>query len=130
MAVWCSYRARYDLYVLFIFPILPRANHDMTGSYPFQSHDPFVMQSCPHVFFAGNQPRFKTTVIEGEPPLKLNRLDTNTDTEMQDEASAQRVRLLSIPKFHETGEVVLVDSESLEVEVVKFGMFAGKEEKQ
>lgn len=102
----------------------------MTGSYPFQSHDPFVMQSCPHVFFAGNQPRFKTTVIEGEPPLKLNRLDTNTDTEMQDEASAQRVRLLSIPKFHETGEVVLVDSESLEVEVVKFGMFAGKEEKQ
>lgn len=86
------------------------------------------MQSCPHVFFAGNQPRFKTTVIEGESPLKLNEPDD--DTEMQDAASAQRVRLLSIPKFHETGELVLVDSESLEVEVVKLGVFAGKEEKQ
>lgn len=101
------------------------------GSYPFQTHDPFILNSCPHIFFAGNQPRFKTTVIEGETPLKLN--GTNADTEMtdaMDQASSQRVRLVSIPKFHETGELVLVDAESLETEVIRFGAFAGKEEKQ
>jgi DNA polymerase delta subunit 2 len=35
---------------------------------------------------------------------------------------------LSIPRFKETGELILVDSETLEVEVVKFGAFAGKQE--
>lgn len=54
----------------------------------------------------------------------------DADTAMTDDASTQRVRVLSIPKFNETGELVLVDTESLEVEVVKFGAFAGKEEKQ
>lgn len=104
----------------------------ITGSYPFQTHDPFVLQSCPHIFFAGNQPRFKTAVIEGEEsPLKLNGNGPDTEmTDAPDQASIQRVRLLSIPKFQETGELVLVDTETLEAEVVKFGVFAGKEEKQ
>lgn len=46
------------------------------------------------------------------------------------EALNARVRLLSIPKFSETGELVLVDTETLDVEVVKFGIMAGDEEKQ
>ena len=99
----------------------------MAGSYPFQTHDPFVIESCPHIFFAGNQPRFKTAVVEGEPPLKSNGKDMDVDT---DGPATQRVRVLSIPKFHETGELVLVDTESLEVEVVKFGGFSGKEEQK
>ena len=70
-------------------------------------------------------------MVEGETPLKLNA--TNADTEMTDamvQASSQRVRVVSIPKFHEAGELVLVDTESLETEVIRFGAFAGKEEKQ
>lgn len=51
-------------------------------------------------------------------------------TESDQDASFPTVRLLSIPKFQETGELVLVDTETLEVEVVKFGAFAGQEEKQ
>lgn len=101
----------------------------VTGSYPFQTHDPFVMEACPHIFFAGNQPQFKTAVIEGDAPLKLN----GTDTEMtgtNNNISGPRVRLLSIPTFKETGELVLVDAETLEVEVVKFGTYAGQQEKQ
>lgn len=100
-----------------------------TGSYPFQTNDPFVMQSCPHLFFTGNQPRFKTATIEGDAPLKLS----GEDTEMggtEEDSSYPTVRLVSIPKFRESGELVLVDTETLEVEVVKFGAFAGKEEKQ
>ncbi|KAI9370329.1 DNA polymerase alpha/epsilon subunit B-domain-containing protein [Aspergillus egyptiacus] len=100
---------------------------DTIWSYPFQTHDPFVMETCPHLFFAGNQPQFKTAVIEGDAPLKLN----GDDTEMGGTGdSLPTVRLLSIPKFRETGELVLVDTDTLEVEVVKFGAFAGREDKQ
>ncbi|KAF7586810.1 hypothetical protein BBP40_008328, partial [Aspergillus hancockii] len=96
---------------------------DTIWSYPFQTHDPFVMQSCPHLFFAGNQPQFRTAVIEGDAPLKLNGADTEM-TGTDDDASGPRVRLLSIPTFKTTGELVLVDAETLEVEVVKFGTYA------
>ncbi|PYH47410.1 DNA-directed DNA polymerase delta subunit POL31 [Aspergillus saccharolyticus JOP 1030-1] len=102
---------------------------DTIWSYPFQTHDPFVIEACPHIFFAGNQPRFKTAVIEGDMPLKLNGADTEM-TGTDNSNSGPRVRLLSIPKFKETGELVLVDVQTLEVEVVKFGAFAGQEDKK
>lgn len=61
-----------------------------------------MIEECPHVYFVGNQPRFETTVIEG--PV------------------GQQVRLIAVPKFHETGEIVLLDTETLEVELVKIGI--------
>ena len=102
---------------------------NVPGSYPFQTNDPFVLETCPHVFFAGSQPSFKTAVIEGDIPLRLD----GGDTEMTDSAggdSIPRVRLLSIPRFKDTGELILVDTETLEVEVVRFGVFAGQEDKK
>ncbi|RJE22965.1 DNA polymerase [Aspergillus sclerotialis] len=67
------------------------------------------------------------SVIEGDSPLRLNGADADTDAEMTDimaqEESATKVRLLALPKFCETGELVLVDSETLEPEVVRFGVF-------
>lgn len=98
------------------------------GCYPFQTHDPFIIQACPHVFFTGNQPHFKSVVVESQPPFKLNGPDSEMANTGNDENLTTRVRLISIPKFHETGELVLVDSETLEVEVVKFQLFSGKEE--
>ncbi|KAJ5175278.1 uncharacterized protein N7482_001155 [Penicillium canariense] len=101
---------------------------DTIWSYPFQTVDPFVLETCPHIFFTGNQPSFKTTVIEAVVPP---RLDGDTDmTDSAGESSATSVRLLSIPKFRDTGELILVDTESLEVEVIRFGTFAGQEEKK
>lgn len=70
-----------------------------SGCYPFQEKDQFVIEECPHVYFVGNQPRFSTTVIEGP--------------------AGQQVRIVAIPMFHDTGEIVLLDSETLEVELVK-----------
>ena len=71
-------------------------------------------------------------MIEGDSPLRLNGTDTDMDAEMTDimaqEESATRVRLLALPKFRDTGELVLVDSETLEVEVVKFGVFEKSED--
>lgn len=39
----------------------------------------------------------------------------------------QMVRLLAIPKFAETGEIVLVDSETLDVERIKIEIFGGSQ---
>ncbi|EPE32330.1 hypothetical protein GLAREA_07463 [Glarea lozoyensis ATCC 20868] len=75
---------------------------DTLWSYPFQFDDPFVLTSCPHLFFVGSQPKFDTAVIEGE--------------------DGQTVRLIAVPKFSETGEIVLVDSETLETSVVRFSV--------
>lgn len=47
-----------------------------------------------------------------------------------DNSDAARVRLLALPKFNETGELILVDTETLEVEVVRFGVFKGQEEQK
>lgn len=72
------------------------------GCYPFQDKDQFVIEECPHVFFVGNQPAFETKLIDGP--------------------TGQTVRLIAIPKFKDTGELVLMDMETLEVELVKINV--------
>lgn len=57
------------------------------------------MKNAPHLFFVGCQPEFSTKVIEG--------------------GDGQQVRLITVPSFAETKEVVLVDTETLEVSKVK-----------
>lgn len=75
------------------------------GCYPYQDRDHFVIEDCPHVYIVGNQPRFESSLIEGP--------------------TGQSVRLIAVPKFRDTGELLLLDAETLEVEVVKFGVFGG-----
>ncbi|SPN97254.1 related to dna polymerase delta small subunit [Cephalotrichum gorgonifer] len=72
---------------------------DTLWSYPFQEDEPFVIKSCPHVYFVGSQPRFSTKTIQGP--------------------DGQSVRLITVPSFAETGEIVLVDAETLEASVVR-----------
>lgn len=38
---------------------------DTLGCYPFQDDDPFIMDACPHVYFAGNQREFGTKLVKG-----------------------------------------------------------------
>ncbi|KAI0801683.1 DNA polymerase alpha/epsilon subunit B-domain-containing protein [Xylaria sp. FL0064] len=76
---------------------------DTLWSYPFQDDDPFVMHTCPHLYFVGCQPEFGTKLIQGE--------------------DGQAVRLIAVPSFSATREIVLVDSETLDVSKVK--IFAG-----
>lgn len=42
---------------------------------------------------------------------------------MIDGPAGQAVTLIAVPIFKETGEVVLLDTNSLEVEVIKFDLF-------
>ncbi|KAM0278136.1 hypothetical protein ACHAQH_005334 [Verticillium albo-atrum] len=68
-------------------------------SYPFQDDDPFVIKSAPHLYFVGCQPEFSTKVIQGP--------------------EGQQVRLITVPSFSESKEIVLVDTETLEVTKVR-----------
>ncbi|KAM3465259.1 hypothetical protein NHJ6243_001815 [Beauveria neobassiana] len=72
---------------------------DTLWSYPFQDDDPFVLKACPHLYFVGNQPEFGTRVIDGP--------------------DGQSVRLVAVPSFAASKEIVLVDMETLEVTKVK-----------
>ncbi|KAM3075629.1 DNA polymerase delta small subunit Cdc1 [Clarireedia jacksonii] len=78
---------------------------DTLWSYPFQDDDPFVLRKCPHIFIVGNQPEFDTAVIEGP--------------------EGQTVRLVAVPGFEETGELVLMDVETRECERVRIRVEGG-----
>ncbi|KAH7166128.1 DNA polymerase alpha/epsilon subunit B-domain-containing protein [Dactylonectria macrodidyma] len=75
---------------------------DTLWSYPFQEDDPFVMKTCPHLYFVGCQPDFSTKTIQGP--------------------DGQEVRLITVPSFAESRELVIVDTETLEVEKVKISV--------
>jgi DNA polymerase delta subunit 2 len=73
-----------------------------TACYPFQSKDPFLIKSCPHVFIAGNQPRLGSKSIEGD--------------------DGQQVTIIAVPSFRQTGLIALLDMETLEVESMKISL--------
>ncbi|KAF2262513.1 DNA polymeras-like protein subunit delta-2 [Lojkania enalia] len=73
---------------------------DTLWCYPFQEDDPLLVRECPHIYIAGNQPSFEKKVITGP--------------------DDQKVLLLSVPKFKQSKSVVLLDMETLEVEIVDF----------
>lgn len=70
------------------------------GCYPFSDRDPFILPYTPHVYFIGNQPSFSTRLVTGD--------------------DGQQCRIVLLPKFSESGEVVLVNTKSLEVRVQGF----------
>lgn len=39
---------------------------DTLGCFPYYKEDPFILDDCPHVFFAGNQEQFGTKTVKGE----------------------------------------------------------------
>uniref|UniRef100_A0AAV1UYL9 DNA polymerase delta subunit 2 n=1 Tax=Peronospora matthiolae TaxID=2874970 RepID=A0AAV1UYL9_9STRA len=66
---------------------------DILACFPIANEDPFVLETCPHVYFSGNQPRFSTRFVKGE--------------------KGQVVRLVTVPSFCETSTIVLVDLKDL-----------------
>jgi len=59
------------------------------------------MKQSPHVYFVGCQAEFGTSVIVGP--------------------DGQVIRLIAVPSFSTTREIVLVDADTLEVTTVKIG---------
>ncbi|XP_051143672.1 DNA polymerase delta small subunit isoform X2 [Andrographis paniculata] len=70
------------------------------GCYPFTDRDPFFIETCPHVYFAGNQDKYETDLIKG--------------------SEGQVVRFISIPRFAETGTAVMLNLRNLECHALSF----------
>lgn len=66
---------------------------DILACFPMANEDPFFFETCPHVYFAGNQPQFSTRFVAGP--------------------NGQRVRLITVPSFSETSTIVIVDLKDL-----------------
>lgn len=74
---------------------------DTLWCYPFQDDDPLLLEECPHMYIAGCQKKFGKKIIQDD--------------------KGQKVLLVSVPRFSDTGKVVLVDLETWDVEVVRMG---------
>ena len=78
-----------------LFPTAP----DTLRSFPFVNEDPFVITESPHIYFAGNQPKFETSIIQKEGSV---------------------TRLICIPSFRRSKSIVLIDLTSLQAHEFKF----------
>lgn len=73
---------------------------DTLACYPFYQEDPFIINPCPHVYFAGNMPKYQCKHFSGP--------------------NNQRVLLLCIPKFSDTASFALVNLRNLTCREVSF----------
>jgi DNA polymerase delta subunit 2 len=73
---------------------------DTLACHPYYDCDPFVIEECPHVYFAGNQPAYSTCMTKGD--------------------AGQECRLILVPSFAKTGTVILVDLGTLECQPITF----------
>ncbi|ORX57896.1 hypothetical protein BCR36DRAFT_580462 [Piromyces finnis] len=73
---------------------------DTLPSYPFKDNDPFVIESLPNVYFIGNQNKFAQRLIEGPNNAKT--------------------RIIMIPSFIKTHQLVLLNVHTLECFTIKF----------
>lgn len=82
----------------FYFP----ATDDLTvACYPLNDRDPFLIEETPDVYFVGNQDHFATRIYNGP--------------------DGHRIRVVLLPRFSTSGQVVLVNPTTLECKVVEIG---------
>lgn len=74
---------------------------DTLAAYPYHMEDPFIMAATPHVLFAGGQPAFATSLVEGE-------------------GGGPATRVVAVPNFATTGCVVLINLGTLACHPVYF----------
>ncbi|KZV94084.1 hypothetical protein EXIGLDRAFT_673445 [Exidia glandulosa HHB12029] len=73
---------------------------DTLWCYPFYTKDPFALDASPHVYVIGNQPTFATELVQDENGLPI--------------------RIVLLPSFAQTGTMVMLDTETLDVRPITF----------
>ncbi|XP_068130855.1 DNA polymerase delta subunit 2 isoform X1 [Hyperolius riggenbachi] len=81
---------------------------DTLGCYPFYTSDPFILQSCPHVYFCGSAPKFSSKEFTGP--------------------EGQRVLLLTVPDFSSTHTACMVNLRTLHCQPISFSGFSTDED--
>jgi DNA polymerase delta subunit 2 len=71
---------------------------DTLSAFPFKTHDPFVIDTCPHVYFVGDQEEFESRRVHGD--------------------DGQVVQLISVPSFEKTKSFVILNLETLDAHPV------------
>ncbi|KAJ2542537.1 DNA polymerase delta small subunit Cdc1 [Coemansia sp. RSA 1822] len=71
---------------------------DTLWCYPFTEHDPFIVRTTPHVYFAGNQREFDVGVAVG--------------------TEGQETRIIMVPEFSVSRSIVLLNLRTLECSTV------------
>lgn len=79
--------------------IIPTAP-DSLAAYPYSNEDPFILENTPHVFFAGGQASYQSSLVQGP--------------------DGQQSRLISIPEFSINPVMVLVNIRNLDVHPIRF----------
>lgn len=77
---------------------------DALYCHPIQDDDPFIFESMPHIYVIGNQPKFETCIQE-----------TNSLS-----GSNSKTRIVLLPKFAAAGQIVLINSLTLDIKSVQF----------
>lgn len=106
---------------------------DTLGCFPFTEMDPFVLEASPHVFFVGNQKEFATRLVRIDTDPKAQAMPSTGGQNVQGDAmdverdgSGQNngtfIRLISVPRFDQTGQAVFVNVDNLEVSVREYGL--------
>nr|XP_056715936.1 DNA polymerase delta subunit 2 [Euleptes europaea] len=83
---------------------------DTLGCYPFYKTDPFIFTDCPHVYFCGNAPSFKSKVAKGE--------------------DDQKVLLVTLPDFSTSQTACLINLRDLTCQPVTFSAFGANDEEE
>lgn len=73
---------------------------DTLACYPYKDRDPFYLEHSPHVYFAGNQPKFGARLVEN---------------------GGGKTLAVSVPSFAKTGTIALVNVNTLECHSMTFG---------
>ncbi|KAG5899781.1 hypothetical protein JTB14_006116 [Gonioctena quinquepunctata] len=73
---------------------------DTLACFPSYDNDPFIIDECPHVFFAGNQPEFSTKMVTGD--------------------DGQKVQLISIPEFSKSFQAIILNLKTMDCTPIIF----------
>lgn len=91
---------------------------DTLWCYPYLTTDPFIMRYTPDLYAIGCQPEFGTRLLRSG----------DMESDSMSEAGLRRCRVVLVPEFKSSGELVLVNMRNMEVKCVKFGTMGFKEQ--